>query len=217
MVTKSPTRILITGFGPFPGVAANISGPFANATGTALQSITASNTTQKIEVNIAVLDVAWATIADQLDTLYHRFAPNLAVHFGVCQTVSGLAIERTAHNECKFEPDQHQARPGQSLVDHCDQPVRTSLLPLPEIITQLKASSSCSVELSDDAGRYLCNAAYFHSLKRAEHQPQTCNAVFIHLPANLTPERAEWTELVSTATRFCILAYENANPDPAPL
>ncbi|KAM5560952.1 hypothetical protein ABKV19_021857 [Rosa sericea] len=93
------------------------------------------------------------------------------VHFGVNSGASKFAIEHQAVNEATFRcPDEMGWKPQTSL------PV--------EEITKALAKKGYEVMTSDDAGRFVCNYVYYHSLRFAEQNG--IKSLFVHVPLFLT-------------------------------
>lgn len=197
--SKSIQSLLLTGFGSFPGVARNCSYDLAIAVAETLGRTHVSAGTAEVIVNTAKLDVDWQTIAPNLTALYQRHQPNLAIHFGVCRTVTGLMVERTAHNATALDPDTAGHVPKMATV--CNDPAltRCTRLPVDALATHL-SGAGIDVTVSDDAGRYLCNAAYYLSLKEAGLRSSPADALFVHIPADLTPSSPRWSPFVDRAT-----------------
>ncbi len=199
--------MLVTGFGPFPGVQQNASSDLAQAVCDALTTLPNTKTTSAIEAHCAVLSVDWDAVSQQMSAAYGAHKPNLALHFGVSQTAHGLKIERMAHNDCAIVPDQKGATPTSALVHESASETLTTKLPVPEIVAECR-SGKIDVAMSDDAGRYLCNAAYFTSLGLAANQARPCEALFVHMPADIAPGSQRWPALLEAA---CTVATTTLN------
>ncbi|WZZ04228.1 hypothetical protein YC2023_090149 [Brassica napus] len=114
------------------------------------------------------------------------------LHLGVNSGSTKFAIERQAVNEAHFRcPDQLGWQPQNTNL-----PFSTQRLPIVvEDGSILKAKeTSCSTESifkslkskgfdvvqSDDAGRFVCNYVYYHSLRFAEEKGH--KSLFVHVP-----------------------------------
>lgn len=87
-----------------------------------------------------------------------------------------------------------------NVVNWLDDCVQTSL-PVEEITKSL-AKMGYEVTTSDDAGRFVCNYVYYHSLRFAEQNG--IKSVFVHVPLFLTID--EETQMQFAATLLEILA-----------
>ncbi len=205
---NSSCNILITGFGPFPGIAKNCSSDLAVAVCDRLneQSLARRHSTNCATANR--LSVEWLTVSDQLRHLYEQHRPTVAIHFGVCSTVYGLVVERKAHNACTSDPDARGCRPATSALDLGGLDVLETRLPVADIIAQSKPGA-VDISLSDDAGRYLCNAAYYVSLSLAARQRPPGDALFVHLPASLHKDETAWPAYVDAASHLILSAVRH--------
>src|SRR6202521_1145034 len=110
-VDQARTTVLVTGFGPFPGVP-------VNATMRLVPELAQSAARQFAGVRIAgaVLATEWAAAPRQLDQLLAEIEPDLVLHFGVSSRARGFEIEQRAHNACLQAPDAAGAMPTGSAV-----------------------------------------------------------------------------------------------------
>ena len=171
--------VLLTGFGPFPGMPVNISVQFVEK----LAKIGQQNFA-KTRFVTAALPTVWRQAPDQLQALYITHQPTFAVHFGVSHTACSLTVEAIAKNraECK---DAHGKEPDCDILCLRGPTQRMTTLPTARIVTTLQRQSIPAV-LSQDAGSYLCNAVLYHGLGlMSTLNPQGCCG-FIHLPFSLS-------------------------------
>ncbi len=176
--------MLLTGFGPFPGVE-------ENATSKLVPEI--ATRAQRLNRNIAfvfeVLPVAWRDGPGRARRLVEQFNPAVVLHFGVSKAASGFMIETRAKNFCKPVADAVGELPPLGLLGGQGEAGKTSTLPCAEIVSRLQRHG-LPAELSDDAGGYLCNAILFDTLSRAQSGTR---AGFVHLPATLTSDSRPMT------------------------
>lgn len=160
--------ILITGFEPFGPVSVNPS-----------QTLLARLPSQieGSEVHTAVLPVDSAHVRSALDRAY-RCEPEVALHLGVARERNYLSLELVARNHLFFDiPDNA----GRSFVNQPIEPggpdELETRIPVQEIL-QAWTALDVPCELSDDAGLYLCNQAFYLALRQyAERLP----IGFLHL------------------------------------
>ncbi|EOY11725.1 hypothetical protein QUC31_009334 [Theobroma cacao] len=109
------------------------------------------------------------------------------LHFGVNSGASRFAIEHQAVNEATFRcPDEMGWKPQKEPIIRADggiSRVRQTSLPVEEI-TKALAKKGYEVMTSDDAGRFVCNYVYYHSLCFAEQNGT--KSLFVHVPLFLT-------------------------------
>ncbi len=171
----SRPRLLVTGFGPFPGAPRNPT------------EWLVPRLRERLEGDMAlaafradVLDVDYATVGPRLAAIGSEFRPDIAIHFGLAQECRGFRLERTARNRHQPRPDNAGRTPEAERI--CEAPeTLASTLPLEEIAAALEAAG-LPVEWSDDAGGYLCNMVFM--LSRAGACPGFSPPVsgFVHVP-----------------------------------
>ncbi|KAK8650050.1 hypothetical protein V6N13_139700 [Hibiscus sabdariffa] len=109
------------------------------------------------------------------------------LHFGVNSGACRFAIERQAANEATFRcPDEMGWKPQKVPIVPADggiARIRETSLPVEEI-TKALAKKGFEVMTSDDAGRFVCNYVYYHSLRFAEQSG--VKSLFVHVPLFLT-------------------------------
>ncbi|XVF31506.1 hypothetical protein REPUB_Repub16aG0151800 [Reevesia pubescens] len=127
------------------------------------------------------------------------------LHFGVNSGASRFAIEHQAVNEATFRcPDELGWKPQKVPIIPADggiSRVRENSLPVDEI-TKALAKKGYEVMTSDDAGRFVCNYVYYHSLRFAEQNGT--KSLFVHVPLFLTID--EETQMKFAASLLEVLA-----------
>ena len=174
--------ILITGFGPFPGVDLNHSGVLSTECAKAVRAAYAN-----VEVINTVLETEWARAPEQVDALVQQHKPVVAVHFGVSAHATGFEIETIARNVCE-RVDAAGCTPQSGHICPGGPAERMSTLPMHAIATRLR-EQKLPVRLSDDAGAYLCNAVLYRSLQAQEQNQRGGQSGFIHLPTQFLSEQ----------------------------
>ena len=172
------TTVLITGFGPFPGVP-------VNATMQLVPELARAAARQFAGVRIAteVLATEWAAAPQQLDALLAEIEPDLVLHFGVSSRARGFEVEARARNVCTAAPDAAGALPPGAAIRDGGAEFAAASLPVQHIVTRLRRRGIPAF-VSRDAGGYLCNATLYHSLGCARDAPGR-RVGFIHIPATL--------------------------------
>ena len=152
-------RVAWTGFGQFQGVEANPSAVLA-------QRLAAQHSTEGDSVEILEVSAAAAKAWRCPDA-------GLVIHLGVAITYDAITLERCAYNDASFRvPDQNAFQPSKAPIDESELfgATRTSSIDLAAV------ARKAGVNVSDDAGRFVCNYLYFCSL--ANGVP----CVFVHVP-----------------------------------
>lgn len=168
-------RVLLTGFGPFPGVPDNPSGWLAE---TLVRSLGAS-ARQDVTLSHAVLPTEWEAMATHVPRLHEALRPHLMIHFGVSCSATGLRLERAAHNRTEPRLDAGGSLPPCSEVSKQGQARLETSLPVKAMAAQLRAQGH-EARVSNSCGRYLCNDLYYRSLRWAD--AAGFDVLFVHVP-----------------------------------
>ncbi|KAL1828737.1 hypothetical protein DCAR_0207994 [Daucus carota subsp. sativus] len=105
------------------------------------------------------------------------------LHLGVNSGSVKFAIEQQAVNEATFRcPDELGWQPQQLPIVVADGGITQTRQTCcsAEAILQFLKKDGHAVTLSDDAGRYVCNYVYYHSLRFAEQKGH--KSLFVHVP-----------------------------------
>lgn len=169
------TRLLVTGFGPFPRVPRNPSGVLA-------ERIARSRRfrLRGVEVESLVLPTSYGAIDAVLRPTLARFRPDAVLLLGVAARRRAVCVERQALNRVsRLFPDA-SGRTGTRLAVSPRAPlVLRPRAPVGALLRAVRAGA-VPARLSRDAGRYLCNASYFAVLEDAGREGPL--VVFVHVP-----------------------------------
>ena len=169
-------RILATGFSAFPRAPVN---PTEELMGMLAEA--APDLGPAVELRTLVLPVEYARAPQALAELGTMFAADVAVHFGLADTARGFRLESTARNRSSMlAADAAGLLPVQPRV--CEGPATLrSTLPLREIAAAL-AAEGLPVQLSSNAGAYLCNHVFYLSRSCAISRFGPAMSGFVHVP-----------------------------------
>jgi pyroglutamyl-peptidase len=176
--------ILVTGFGPFPGA------PF-NPTTPLVRHLTRVRRPGLNDVRLVghVFETSYAAVDRELPELIARHRPEALLMFGVATRRKQLSIEMRARNALALLPDTNgRVRACGTIV-----PGASDLrLPAPhqKLLTAAR-SSGVPVQLSRDAGRYLCNYLCFRGASVVKSGGPKL-AAFIHVPQLPRTSRQSW-------------------------
>ena len=167
-------RVLVTGFGPFPGVPVN---PSAAAVEELQRRADAGEF--EFEVVTEVLPVDFAVIAPRLRELIDGVAPDLVICTGVDAGAKEITVERVAINLVDARmPDTSGAQPvDRPVIDGAPDGLFATL-PVKAVRAAID-EVGVPAELSLSAGTYGCNAAMFAALASV---PSGTRAGFLHIP-----------------------------------
>ncbi|WP_439922502.1 pyroglutamyl-peptidase I family protein [Nitrobacter sp. JJSN] len=169
-------RILITGFGPFPGAPFNPTMPLverlARLRRPALDGVV---------IATHIFHVAYATVDRELPHLLAAHRPHALLMFGLATRTPWLRIETRARNALTTiwpDLDGTRMRKG-SIAGTAD--ARTFG---PHTVKLLRAAQATGIDAraSRDAGRYLCNYLCWRAIEATYRPAGPRLAAFIHIP-----------------------------------
>lgn len=178
--------ILLTGFGPFPGAPRNASSELIEQL-----ARFAGRRLPGYAVHAETLPTEWQAGPARLDELLREFDPVIALHFGVSHRARGFVVETRAHNSRDDVCDACGAAPDAAAIAENGPGILPATLPTGLIVERLRRKG-LPVQLSRDAGGYLCNAVLYHSLSEAcgrDARGIGSRRGFIHIPDSLSKGR----------------------------
>jgi pyroglutamyl-peptidase len=175
-VSSSPLRILITGFGPFPGAPVNPTQPLV-ARLTALRRPALADVTRIAHI----FDVTYATVDRELRELIARHRPDALLMFGLAARTRHIRVETRARNAVSLLwPDAGHTRVRRgSIVSGAD---AVHFGPHSARLLRAAQATGVDVRASRDAGRYLCNYLAWRALEAVQWPGGPTLAGFIHIP-----------------------------------
>ena len=192
-------RLLITGFAPFGGDGINPSWQAVRA----LPERVGGWELYKRE-----LPVAFRGGPQALFEALEEAEPDAVLMIGLAAGRDGITPERQAVNGKDARiPDNEGDRPQNEPVVPGGPEVLFSTLPV-EDMTEAILSAGVPARVSDNAGRFVCNALLYSALYRLEQADDPVPAAFIHVPA--TPELAEGKDVPTLPLDQITLALQAA-------
>lgn len=180
-------KLLITGFGPFPGAPDNPTGPLIRALKRRLHT-----NGSKAQIDTHIFRTTYAAVDRDLPRLLARKKPHALLMFGLATRSRGLRVETQARNRICRHPDAAGIVPSaRRIVEGTPQtiPLRG---PKAALLRAAK-SGALPARLSFNAGDYLCNYLYWRVLEAAKRPDGPSRAVFIHVPLVETAKNSRST------------------------
>jgi pyroglutamyl-peptidase len=166
-------RVVIAGFGRFPGAPSNPSGRLATALARRRRPALAG-----IEITSHVFATAYEAVDWDLPKLLAR-RPDVLLIFGLAGRRRHVCIETRARNARSILfPDVSGWRPKRAVIA----PGQSALIgnaPFPRLLHVLRRNA-LPARLSRDAGAYLCNYAYWRALQGVRGGRPLVQ--FVHIP-----------------------------------
>ena len=174
--------ILVTAFEPFDSGL--------NASQEVLTSLKEQHPTAFLNTRIhyEVLPCRSQQLTIKVEQLFHHISPNIWLLLGQASNQHRILIERFALNILDFSrPDNVGFQPkGIPVINNAPLAYQSTLPNMAQITHKLK-NYDISVGISNHAGTYLCNQAFFHVLHLTAYTKKPVLCGFIHLP--LLPEQ----------------------------
>jgi len=190
----APT-VLITGFGPFPGVP-------VNPTETLVERLVKAARRRGIRCVGHVFATRYGTVDRELPALLARHRPDVLLMFGLAARRQHVCIEMYARNRMSTRaPDAGGFLPHAAAIAP-DAPARLrGRAPFARLLAATHLAR-VKTRLSSDAGSYLCNYLYWQALDRAAKPGGPRVAVFVHVPEVRLPRRSAGRRTLFTIDRL---------------
>jgi pyroglutamyl-peptidase len=169
-------RILVTGFGPFPGAPYNPTMPLVER----LMQLRRP-AFDDVKLSSHIFHVTYATVDRELPKLLAKKRPHALLMFGLAQRTPYLRVETRARNAITTiwpDADGTRVRKG-SITRGSD-----ALMFGPHTAKLLRAALATGIDAraSRDAGSYLCNYLSWRAIEATQEDDGPHLASFIHIP-----------------------------------
>jgi pyroglutamyl-peptidase len=169
-------RILLTGFGPFPGAPYNPTQPLvARLTRLRRPALT------DVELSSHIFPVTYNAVDRQLPLALKTHRPHALLMFGLASRTPYLRIETRARNAVTMLwPDAAQTRLRKgSIADGAD---AQRFGPHTARLLRAAKGSGIDARTSRDAGSYLCNYLSWRAIEAVNGNNAPRLAAFVHIP-----------------------------------
>ena len=190
------TRLVVTGFGSFPGAP-------VNPTEDILAAIRAMRFPQDLEITTHLFRTVYAEVQRDLPLLLTQHRPDALILFGLASKATSIRIETLARNSTHRRiPDADGAFFPTRIIDPQLPGQHRTRLNGPAIARHLR-TSGLAARTSRNAGNYLCNFSYFLALQAVE-QGHLNHALFVHVPLPPQPLSADDLALAAREIIHCM-------------
>src|SRR6201995_452922 len=169
-------RILVTGFGPFPGAPFNPTMPLVkrltHLRRPALDGVALSG---------HIFHVTYQTVDRELPDLIKRLRPQALLMFGLASRTAHLRVETRARNAVTTHlPDADGNRAQKTSIGRG----ADALMSGPHTASLLQAARATGIDArpSRDAGAYLCNYLSWRAIEATRRENGPRLAAFVHIP-----------------------------------
>jgi len=172
----SPIRLLITGFGAFPGAPFNPTQPLV-----ARLLRLRRPALDDVELSSHIFPVTYQAVDRELPQLLTKYRPQAVLMFGLASRTAHLRIETRARNAVTTrwpDADRTRARKG-SISGGAD-----AVMFGPYTAKLLRAADSTGIDAraSRDAGSYLCNYLSWRAIEATGSETGPHLTAFVHIP-----------------------------------
>jgi pyroglutamyl-peptidase len=191
------TDVLITGFGPFPGMPRNPSGAIA----TQLAKLRRP-ALQNLSRTAYLFPTSYAAVDRELPKLIAEHSPKILIMFGVAGRTTFMRVESIARNrQSVLHPDVTGATPTSLATTRKAPSQRRGRAPFVRL-QHAARTAGMDARLSRDAGTYICNYVYWRALEATGmgHSPEV--VVFIHVPNLRSRKRRKSRSRLPTLNRL---------------
>ncbi|MBN8963242.1 MAG: pyroglutamyl-peptidase I [Rhizobiales bacterium] len=207
-LSDRPLRILVTGFGPFPGAP-------RNPTQALVTALTRLRRPALADVTVIghVFEVSYSAVDRELPELLSRHQPHALLMFGLAARTPHLRIETRARNTITTrwpDRDGRYNRLGAIVAGVGTMAFGSHTSRLLRAVQ----TSGVDAKLSRDAGSYLCNYLCWRALEAARDGSGPRLAAFIHVPP-VAPGPATAGELARAGEALLLQMAALAKVSPA--
>jgi pyroglutamyl-peptidase len=175
-MTNSPLRVLITGFGSFPGAPYNPTMPLV-ARLLRLRRPAFSD----VELSGHIFPVTYKAVDRELPKLLSQRQPHALLMFGLASRTRHLRIETRARNAVTMLwPDADHARVRKGSI--ADGTAAKMFGPHTARLLRAALGTGIDARASRDAGSYLCNYLSWRAIEAAHGNNGLRVAAFVHVP-----------------------------------
>jgi pyroglutamyl-peptidase len=169
-------RILITGFGPFPGAPFNPTQPLVNRLIRLRRPAFGD-----VELSGHIFPVTYKAVDRELPDLLARRHPHALLMFGLASRTPHVRIETRARNAVTMlwpDADHTRVRKG-SIASGGD---ALTFGPHTAKLLRVALGTGIDARASRDAGSYLCNYLSWRAIEATDKASGPALAAFIHVP-----------------------------------
>jgi pyroglutamyl-peptidase len=169
-------RILVTGFGPFPGAPYNPTQPLV-----ARLMRLRRPAFDDVELSSHIFPVTYSAVDRELPIALEQHRPDALLMFGLASRTPYLRIENRARNAVTMLwPDAAQTRSRKGSIAEGADAQRFG----PHTAKLLRAAKGTGIDAraSRDAGSYLCNYLSWRAIEAVDADSGPRLAAFVHIP-----------------------------------
>jgi pyroglutamyl-peptidase len=169
-------RILVTGFGPFPGAPYNPTQPLVARLARLRRPAFAG-----VELSHHIFPVTYKAVDRELPLALAQHQPHALLMFGLASRTGYVRVETRARNAVTMLwPDASQARARKGSI--ADGAAAKMFGPHTAKLLRAADGTGLDARASRDAGSYLCNYLSWRAIEAVETRTGPSLAAFVHIP-----------------------------------
>ena len=167
------TKVLLIGFEPFGSLDTNVSWVVADKV--------ATRGVVGVDIVIEQVPVSFSRVHVALREAVEKHSPNMLIMLGQSSVTDRIKLERVALNMMDSAMgDNDGVKPNEESIYKDEDGALFTSLPIKQLRSAIEAMG-INVKISNSAGLYVCNRAYYEALRLCRKQ-EGLHAIFIHLP-----------------------------------
>ena len=168
-----PITLLVTGFGPFHHHKVNASWEAVKE----LVGVGVKCGGEDVHIEIREMPVVYRSVQENLESIWDKVKPDLCIHVGV-SPYNVIKLEKRGSNTGYCYPDNMLSCPVDGICKPGGPNIIETPFDLDKICQQVTLrQNDVKVEISTDAGQYLCDFIYYSSLHL-----KMAPVLFVHVP-----------------------------------
>ena len=174
MSSRERKRVLVTGFGRFPGAPENPTEALVRALARSRRPAFAG-----LDIVARVLPVTWSGLPRLMEALIREINPAMILMLGLAGSASRIRVETRAANVAnRLRVDARGGVAPRAALVGAGPRALSCRADARRVLSAIR-SSGVPAELSSDAGTYLCNASLWSALAGTQ---RSVPVIFIHIP-----------------------------------
>lgn len=202
-------KILVTGFGPFPGMPDNPSETLA-------RTLAQPRIARAFNVEARILPTEYAAAGAALAKALDEVKPDIVICFGVAARCDQIRIERAAWNvtdPAKADAAGHKPKGTKVRADGPEG--YGTLLPTADIMAAL-VRAGIPATGSNDAGEYLCNYIFYQLMHDIASKSEKRMGGFVHIPMPRAGSRLSAGGIADAALMILRACARDSGPHEPP-
>jgi pyroglutamyl-peptidase len=172
----SKLRILITGFGPFPGAPYNPTMALVERLMRLRRPLF-----EDVKLSSHIFHVSYAAVDRELPKLIEKRRPDALLMFGLAQRTPHMRVETRARNAITtIWPDADGTRRRKGSIERDGDALMFG--PHTAKLLRVALATGIDARASRDAGSYLCNYLSWRAIEATQEDDGPHLASFIHIP-----------------------------------